>query len=35
LRDFWRYDSQTDEHATREREIRAARAAADARPEPL
>jgi MFS family permease len=27
LRDFWRYDSQTDEHATRERDIRAARAA--------
>jgi MFS family permease len=33
LRDFWRYDSQTDEHATREREIRAARAAADAQTE--
>jgi MFS family permease len=28
LRDFWRYDSQTDEHATRERSLRAARAAA-------
>lgn len=26
LRDFWRYDSRTDEHATRERELRAARA---------
>lgn len=25
LRDFWRYDSRTDEHATRERELRAAR----------
>jgi MFS family permease len=31
LRDFWRYDAQTDEHAVRERELRAARgqAAAD------
>jgi MFS family permease len=28
LRDFWRYDAQTDEHATRERNLRAARAAA-------
>jgi MFS family permease len=27
LRDFWRYDSQTDEHAIRERDLRAARAA--------
>ena len=25
LRDFWRYDARTDEHATRERELRAAR----------
>ncbi|HEU4910946.1 MAG TPA: MFS transporter [Actinomycetes bacterium] len=30
LRDFWHYDNRTDEHATREREVRAARAAADA-----
>lgn len=29
LRDFWHYDSRTDEHATRERELRAARAAAE------
>jgi len=28
LRDFWSYDAQTDEHATRERDLRAARAAA-------
>jgi hypothetical protein len=28
LRDFWRYDAQTDEHAIRERDLRAARAAA-------
>jgi MFS family permease len=35
LPDFWRYDSRTDEHATRERELRAARAAAEARSEPL
>jgi MFS family permease len=28
LRDFWRYDAQTDEHATRERDLRAARTAA-------
>jgi MFS family permease len=28
LRDFWRYDAQTDPHATRERDLRAARAAA-------
>ena len=28
LRDFWRYDAQTDEHALRERDLRAARAAA-------
>ena len=28
LRDFWRYDSRTDEHATRERTRRAAHAAA-------
>jgi hypothetical protein len=27
-RDLWRYDSRIDEHATRERETRAARAAA-------
>ncbi|HEY6738395.1 MAG TPA: MFS transporter [Actinopolymorphaceae bacterium] len=27
LRDFWRYDARTDEHAVREREVRAARAA--------
>jgi MFS family permease len=27
LRDFWRYDSRTDEHAVRERERRAARTA--------
>lgn len=27
LHDFWRYDARTDEHASREREIRAARAA--------
>ena len=25
LREFWRYDSRTDEHATRERDLRAAR----------
>jgi hypothetical protein len=24
LRDFWRYDARTDEHAVREREARAA-----------
>jgi MFS family permease len=31
LRDFWRYDAQTDEHAVRERELRSRRqAAADA-----
>ncbi|HEY0696009.1 MAG TPA: MFS transporter, partial [Kribbella sp.] len=24
LRDFWRYDARTDEHAIRERELRAA-----------
>jgi MFS family permease len=29
LRDFWRYDSRTDEHAVREREVRARAAAAD------
>jgi MFS family permease len=29
LRDFWRYDAQTDEHATRERDLRARRQAAD------
>lgn len=34
LRDFWRYDAQTDEHAIRERDRRAARAAAP-NPEPL
>jgi MFS family permease len=28
LRDFWRYDSQTDEHAVRERDLRARRAQA-------
>jgi MFS family permease len=28
LRDFWRYDAQTDEYALRERNLRAARAAA-------
>jgi hypothetical protein len=28
LRDFWRYDAQTDEHATRERDLRARRAQA-------
>ena len=28
LRDFWRYDAQTDEHATRERDLRAKRAQA-------
>ncbi len=28
LRDFWRYDAQTDEHAVHERELRAARAEA-------
>jgi MFS family permease len=27
LRDFWRYDAQTDEHATRERDLRARRQA--------
>jgi len=27
LRDFWRYDNRTDEHATRERDLRATRAA--------
>ena len=27
LRDFWRYDNRTDEHATHERDVRAARAA--------
>jgi MFS family permease len=30
LRDFWRYDAQTDEHAVRERELRTARGQADA-----
>jgi hypothetical protein len=25
LRDFWRYDARTDEHAVRERAVRAAR----------
>lgn len=30
LREFWRYDAATDEHAVRERELRAARAAAQA-----
>lgn len=30
LREFWRYDAATDEHAVRERELRAARAAAEA-----
>ena len=30
LRDFWRYDSRTDEHAVRERTLRAARAEAAA-----
>jgi MFS family permease len=30
LRDFWRYDSRTDEHATRERAVREQRAAEDA-----
>jgi MFS family permease len=35
LPDFWRYDSRTDEHATRERELRAARAAAEELSEPL
>jgi len=25
LRDFWRYDNRTDEHAIAERELRAAR----------
>ena len=29
LKDFWRYDAQTDEHAVRERSLRAVRAAAD------
>ena len=29
LSDFWRYDSQTDEHAVRERTLRADRAAAE------
>lgn len=29
LREFWRYDVRTDEHAVREREVREARAAAD------
>jgi MFS family permease len=28
LRDFWHYDAQTDEHATRERDLRARRAQA-------
>ncbi|MGZ4608929.1 MAG: MFS transporter [Actinomycetes bacterium] len=32
LKDFWRYDAQTDEHAVRERDIRAARAAVEAPP---
>lgn len=31
LRDFWTYDSRTDEHAVRERELREARAAEEAR----
>jgi hypothetical protein len=30
MRDFWRYDAQTDEHAVREREIRSSRATAEA-----
>ncbi|MEQ7126106.1 MFS transporter [Actinopolymorpha sp. B11F2] len=30
LRDFWGYDARTDEHAVRERDIRAARSAAEA-----
>jgi hypothetical protein len=30
LRDFWRYDARTDEHAVREREYREARAAEEA-----
>jgi MFS family permease len=30
MRDFWRYDAQTDEHAVREREIRSSRATAAA-----
>ena len=29
LKDFWRYDAQTDEHAVRERTLRADRAADD------
>ena len=29
LRDFWRYDARTDEHAVREREVRRARAATE------
>ena len=32
LKDFWRYDAQTDVHAVRERDIRAARAAVEAPP---
>jgi MFS family permease len=32
LRDFWRYDARTDEHAVRERELRAAAAAAQPAP---
>ena len=35
LRDFWAYDSRTDEHAVRERTIREAAAAAEARPPDL
>lgn len=31
LHDFWRYDDRTDEHAVQEREVRAARAAEEAR----
>jgi hypothetical protein len=29
LRSFWNYDARTDEHAVREREVRAAREAAE------
>ncbi|MGQ0575173.1 MAG: MFS transporter [Pseudonocardia sp.] len=32
LGEFWRYDAATDEHAVRERQVRAARAAAEAGP---
>ncbi|WP_020579126.1 MFS transporter [Actinopolymorpha alba] len=34
LREFWGYDARTDEHAVRERELREARAAAEATPDP-